>query len=209
MENSVPTHSNEPSFLQNRPQLNWTLLPVQLTRFIAVWANWSRSRAIRAVDMHTELHVIDFVIEYPSVYLSEVCYNIHDITGEAVSPSTVCRLLKQCGISRKKIRQVTLQRCDSLRGAFMAQTFLLSTWYVLLERWNWFSNKGCHPKAWIFFMWMRAEYHRLLTRGKRVNAITAISSTGIIALELTTDTVNGDKFFWFSQSIINPKHDGI
>ena len=65
--------------------------------------------------MHTELHVIDFVIEYPSVYLSEVCYNIHDITGEAVSPSIVCRLLKQCGISRKKIRQVTLQR--SLYGS--------------------------------------------------------------------------------------------
>ena len=49
---------------------------------------------IRAVDMHTELHVIGFVIENPSVYLSEVCYNVRDITGEAVSPSTVCRLLK-------------------------------------------------------------------------------------------------------------------
>ena len=79
---------------------------------------------IRAVDMHTELHVIDFVIENPSVYLNEVCYNIRDITGEAVSPSTVCRLLKRYGISWKKIRQVSLQRCDSLRGAFMAQTFL-------------------------------------------------------------------------------------
>ena len=59
---------------------------------------------IRAVDLHTELHVISFVIENPSVYLSEVCYNIHvrDITGETVSPSTVCRLLKQYGISQKK-----------------------------------------------------------------------------------------------------------
>ena len=75
---------------------------------------------IRAVDMHTELHVISFVIENPFVYLSEVCYNIFDITGEPVSPSTVCRLLKRYSISRKKIRQVALQRCDSLRRAFMA-----------------------------------------------------------------------------------------
>ena len=66
----------------------------------------AKRHEIRAVDMHTELHVIGFVIENPSVYLSEVCYNIRDITGEAVSPFTVCRLLKRYGISRKKIRQV-------------------------------------------------------------------------------------------------------
>ena len=56
----------------------------------------------RALDIHTELHVIGFVMENPSVYLSEVCYNIHDIFGEAVSPPTICRLLKRYGISRKK-----------------------------------------------------------------------------------------------------------
>ena len=39
---------------------------------------------------------------------------------------------------------------------------------------------------------MRPEYHRLLTRGKRVNTIAAMSSTGIIALDLTTDTLNGE-----------------
>ena len=41
---------------------------------------------IRAVNIHTELHVIGFVIENPSVYLSEVCYNIRDIFREALSP---------------------------------------------------------------------------------------------------------------------------
>ena len=79
---------------------------------------------IQAVVIHTKLHVTGFVIENPSVYLSEVCYNIRDITGEAVFPSAVCRLLKRYDISQKKIRQVALQRCDNLRGAFMAQTFL-------------------------------------------------------------------------------------
>ena len=58
----------------------------------------------RALDDQTELHVIGFVIENSSVYLSEVYYMIHDITGETVSHSTICRLLKQYGFSRKKIR---------------------------------------------------------------------------------------------------------
>ena len=159
---------------------------------------------IRAVDMHTELHVIGFVIENPSVYLSEVCHNIGDITGEAVSPSTVCRLLKRYGISRKKIRQVALQRCDSLRGAFMAQTFLYQR-----DMFVWIDETGSATRDAIrkygySLCGMRAEYHRLLTRGKRVNAITAMSSTGIIALDLTTDTVNGDKFFDFLRASLIP-----
>ena len=36
----------------------------------------------------------------------------------------ICRLLKKCGITRKKIRRVALQRCEQLRGSFMAQCFL-------------------------------------------------------------------------------------
>ena len=44
---------------------------------------------------------------------------------------------------------------------------------------------------------MRAEYHRMLVRGQRVNAVAALSSNGIVALDLTTDTVNGDTFFDF------------
>ena len=80
---------------------------------------------MRALDMPTELHVLGFVTENPSIYLSEVCHTLHDITGMVVSASTVCRLLKRYGFTRKKIRQFALQRCESLRGAFMAQALLL------------------------------------------------------------------------------------
>jgi len=52
-------------------------------------------REIRALDVHVELHVIGFVTENPSVFLSEVCNNIQAITGETISPSTICRLLKR------------------------------------------------------------------------------------------------------------------
>ena len=42
---------------------------------------------------------------------------------------------------------------------------------------------------------MRAEYHRVLTRGKRVNAIAAMSTSGIVTLDLMIDSINGDNFF--------------
>ena len=43
------------------------------------------------------------------------------------------------------------------------------------------------------------EYHRFLSRGHRVNAIAAITSSGLLALELTKDNVNGDTFLTLSE----------
>lgn len=51
---------------------------------------------------------------------------------------------------------------------------------------------------------MRSEYHWMLTRGKKVNAIVAMFSTGIVALDLITDTVNGDKLFEFLRASLIP-----
>ena len=159
---------------------------------------------IRAVNMHTELHIIGYVMENPSVYLNEVCYNIQDITGEAISPSTVCRLLKRYGVSRKKIRQIALQRCNSLRGTFMAHTFLYRREFFVWIDETGSASRDAIRKYGYSLRGTRPEYHRLLTRGKRINAIAAMSSTGIIALDLTTDTVNGDKFFDFLRASLIP-----
>ena len=43
----------------------------------------------------------------------------------------------------------------------------------------------------------RAVCRKLLVRGRRVSAIAALSSHGLIALELTDGSVNGDVFFLF------------
>ena len=64
------------------------------------------------------------ILHEPALYLGELCQQVHDIFDLEVSPATICFLLKRYGVSRKKIRQVAKQRCDSLRGAFMAHCFL-------------------------------------------------------------------------------------
>ncbi len=78
----------------------------------------------RRLDVHEELYAIATVLENPSMYLSEICQELKEATGVFVSPSTICRIIRAHGISRKKIQQVALQRCYTLRGAFMAQCFL-------------------------------------------------------------------------------------
>lgn len=85
------------------------------------------------------------------------------VVGIEAAPPTICRLLWKYGITRRRIRLVALQRCKSLRGAFMAQCSLLGT------------TPACH---------------RLLHRGQRYNCIAAIATTGLVALEVITRAVN-------------------
>ena len=79
----------------------------------------------RRLDLRSELYVVGVILENPSMYLGELCIEIMHVFGIEISPSTACRTLRRYGLTRKKIRQVALQRSSELRGAFMAQCFLL------------------------------------------------------------------------------------
>ena len=79
----------------------------------------------RRSDLRSELYVVGVILENPSMYLGELCVEIMHVFGIEISPSIVCKTLRRYGLTRKKIRQVALQRSSELRGAFMAQCFLL------------------------------------------------------------------------------------
>ena len=61
------------------------------------------------------------LMETPTLYLHEMCKHILDTTEVVVLESTICRLLRRHGFTRKKIRHVALQCSTELRALFMAQ----------------------------------------------------------------------------------------
>lgn len=81
---------------------------------------------MRALDEHSELLLIGIILNEPTFYLEELCQRVADLTSITVSPSTVCRSMRRYGITRKRIRQVALQRCNALCGAFMVQCAMFS-----------------------------------------------------------------------------------
>ncbi len=83
----------------------------------------TKERAEKELSVHEEIYTVGMVLEDPSMYLSEVCHELEEAMGV---PPTICRLLRRYGITRKKIQQVALQRCYTLRGAFMAQCLLFN-----------------------------------------------------------------------------------
>lgn len=160
---------------------------------------------LRALDEHAELLIIGLILECPTLYLDEVCRKVSDLTSLTVSPSCICRLFKRYGFTRKKVRPIALQRCDTLRGAFMAQCFLLSR-----DKFVWVDESGSDARDHIrkygyAIRGITPVSHRLLARGQRVNAIAGLSSSGIVAFEVVKETVSGQTFFDFLRGQLIPQ----
>lgn len=164
-----------------------------------------KREALHSLSPFEELLVLGLIIDCPGYYLSELCEAIDEVCGKIVSPSTVCKIIHKHGFTRKKLQQVAKQRSVAFRGHFMAEIQMYPRdCFVFVD------ETGCSSKDHIrkFGYAMRGDTaidHRFFHRGKRVSAIAAISSAGLIAVELTTNSVNGDKFFDFVRGSLIPE----
>ena len=159
---------------------------------------------LRALDEHSELIIIGLILQSPTLYLEEVVQEVYELTSLKVSPSTICRILKRYGFTRKRVRQIAAQRSYALHGAYMAQCTLFRR-----DMFVWVDETGSDARDYIrrfgyALRGMTPTSHRLLARGKRVNAIAALSSSGVVAVDIITETVSGKEFFDFLRGTLIP-----
>lgn len=74
----------------------------------------------------------------------------------------------------------------------------------------WLDETGCDKRDHLrkFGYALRGQrpvYHRMLHRGKRISAVAALCTDGVIALELNDGTFNGDKFTDFILRTLIPQ----
>ena len=139
------------------------------------------------------------------MYLRELCQRIEDATNVLVSGSTVCRILRKNGYTRKKIQQVARQRSVEYRAAFMAHVLQCDPEYFV-----WVDETGSDAKNHIrkfgyALCGQTPIYHRFVARGKHISAIAAISCKGLVGVELTTGSVNSGRFLEFVQGTLIPE----
>ena len=130
----------------------------------------------RALDEHNELIVIGVILNNPTLYLDELCQTTLALTDVSLSPSTVCRMMRRYGITRKRVRQIALQQCDALCGAFMAYCSPFArNQFVWVDETG--SDKRDHVRRYGFSIQGTTPVtHRLFSRGQRVNAIAVVST---------------------------------
>ena len=164
------------------------------------------------LDLYYQLLIIGIVLENPTMYLGEVCQFVQEVTATQISPSTICKLLAMHGLSRKKIQQVAIQRSVDYRAQFMVDvSHFASDMFVWVDETS-CDRRDMFCKFGYSFRSERATSRRLFARSRRISAIAALCSTGLLDVEVTMDNVNGDKFFDFIRSSLIPKmhsFDGI
>ena len=159
---------------------------------------------MRILSENDELFIVGLILERPSMYLSELCSEIYKVTGKDVSASTGCGLLARHGLTRKKIQQIAKQRCVEHRASFMARMY--SYKHHLLV---WVDETGSEHRDYVrqygyAIRGERAVSHRLLGRGQRVSAIAAISTEGVVTVDLHKGSVDTDVFADFVRGSLIP-----
>ena len=159
----------------------------------------------RELDSHHEIYIVGMILDSPTLQLSEIASKVEEMSGTVVSTSMLCRLLASYGMTRKKVQHVALQRCLDLRASLVANVFTFSK-----EMFVWVDETGSNMKDMLrkygyALRGERAVCPRLLVRGQRISAISAMSTEGIVANELTNDSVNGEKFFDFVRGSLIPE----
>lgn len=162
-----------------------------------------RSQQRKLDDCH-ELLIIGIILDNPCVYLREIRMIIEEATGVKVSGATVCRILRKNGITRKKVQYVAKQRSIEYRAQFRAYAMLYRKEFFV-----WVDESGSDVRKSMrrfgySFKGLPPVSKRFLVRGKRISALAAISCDGILAIELTTESVNGDAFFDFVRGSLIP-----
>lgn len=161
--------------------------------------------ATRVLSPSDELVLIGLILAHPTLYLIEMRTKLFNIIRKTVSSSTICRILHRHGITRKKVQQIALQRSYILRGDFMAEMSLFSVHQLV-----WIDETGCDKRNFVRKMGYALRGERpvstiIMNRGKRISAIAAMCSDGVIALELGEGTNNGEKFYEFVRGQLIPE----
>lgn len=167
---------------------------------------------IRKLDNHHELYIIGIVFESPNLQLLEIANKVEEISGTVVSTSTLCRLLSRHGFTRKKIQSVALQRSLDLRALYMASIVTFTK-----DKFVWIDETGSDLREMqrrygYAIRGERAVCRRLQVRGQRISAIAAICTDGLLGVDFTTGSVNGEKYYDFLRGTLIPEmspFDGV
>lgn len=149
--------------------------------------------------------IIQTVLEKPAAYLREICAELLAKTGSTVSESAICRFFQRNNFSRKKLHLIAKQRNEQLRLLFISDCEIYSPEMMVFVDETGSDNRDSMRKFGYSLRGQRATTRRLLCRGKRVNSVAAMDMDGIICVDSTTDSMNGDTFCNFLEYSLLPQ----
>lgn len=134
----------------------------------------------------------------PSIYLDEIQQELQSACGVFVSIATISRTLARMEISKKSLTRNAAERNDELRTLWEIELshFDDPDLFVFIDE-SAVDNKTVQRSQGWSSVGGRSVLRRTFLRGKRHSILPALSSGGIIALEIIEGSVNKERFLGF------------
>ena len=88
---------------------------------------YPKENAFRKLTTPAQLLILNLVIQKPGIYLHEMQRSLHDMLMIDVDLSTICRFLKDNGLTRQKLHFAAAQRDELLRQQYSSDVSVYSS----------------------------------------------------------------------------------
>lgn len=139
-----------------------------------------RGQALKHLTSYDEWIIMELVLERPGIYLLEICRELRHFTGTEASEATVCRFLQKVGFTRTKIQHVALQWNEERRARYLAEMQQYEADMFVFVDETGTDRRDCMRKFGYSLRGKRTKSQKLLIRGRRVSAISALSMNGTL-----------------------------
>ena len=147
-----------------------------------------------------EMTILQMILGCPSMYLHEIQTSLLQLTG--TKHSNHLQILTPSGIFPKKIK--TYSSTEDLKRQFLSDISLFEPHMFIFVDETGSDKRSTLHKFGYSFKGMHALAEKPLIRGQRYSAIAAMCIDGIIDVQITTGSVNGDTFCDFIKRYLQP-----
>lgn len=171
-----------------------------------------REVPLKKLNAQDKISLISTILENPTTYLHELKSILLQSSGIDISTSCICKFLHNSGFSHKKLTLRAQQRCMELRQKFTNDMTIYAPDMLVFVDETGTDKRSCLRKYGYSLVGKRAVSEKMLVRGKRFSAISAMSRDGILDVSITTQSIDGDAFCGFVERILLPNllpFDGI
>ncbi|RXW14857.1 hypothetical protein EST38_g10994 [Candolleomyces aberdarensis] len=151
----------------------------------------------------TEIDYIASVIDArPKIFLDELQEDLAYYCDVDVSIATLSRTLQRIAISKKKVSSAAAERNELLRATWQAEyAHLPAEYFIWLDESSVDDLTNLRKDGWAAFG--RACVSRdTFIRGQRYSILPALTTDGIVALDIFEGSVNKERFISFIQNDI-------
>ena len=136
--------------------------------------------------------------------LREIKSEVNNVLRLELNESTICRFLHSQGFTRQKLQIVAKQRSDFERAVYVMELSVHKPNMLVFLDETGCDRRNAMRRYAYSIRGKPAKSHKLLVRGKRLNAIAFMSVCGILDCHIESEAVDGDVLYMCMQKYLLP-----